>query len=80
MKFGHCLSRTEITDAFHRFVEFVGEAESPAYLAFDANACAIEKPVTTGFRIGGNDFLHREAVSAGGMHSCSSVACSICNL
>lgn len=63
-----------------QFVEFVGEAESPAYLAFDANACAIEKPVTTGFRIGGNDFLHREAVSAGGMHSCSSVACSICNL
>ncbi|EUC29636.1 hypothetical protein COCCADRAFT_105996 [Bipolaris zeicola 26-R-13] len=63
-----------------QFVEFVSEAESPASLAFDANACAIEKPAITGFRIGGNDFLHREAVSAGGMHSCSSIACSICNL
>lgn len=74
------LSVIEITDTFHRFVEFVSEAESPASLAFDANACAIEKPAITGFRIGGNDFLHREAVSAGGMHSCSSIACSICNL
>ncbi|RMZ71074.1 hypothetical protein GMOD_00005574 [Pyrenophora seminiperda CCB06] len=31
-------------------------------------------------RLGGSNFLHREAVSAGGMRSCSSLACSICNI
>jgi hypothetical protein len=36
-------------------------------------------PDVLSIRLGGNNFLHREAVAAGGMHSCSSVACTICN-
>jgi hypothetical protein len=36
-------------------------------------------PDVLGILLGGNNFLHREAVTAEGMHSCSSVACSICN-
>jgi hypothetical protein len=60
--------------SYHRYDEFLDRL---SHGNVDAEEFGV--PDVLSIRLGGNDFLHREAVTAGGMHSCSSVACSIYN-
>ena len=60
------------------YEDFGNELRSPVSPEFEGVKVRAD-PATNEFRLGRNNFLHRDAVSAGGMHSCSIVACGNCN-
>jgi hypothetical protein len=64
-----------MSHSYNLFVDNL--AHTHAHAGTDAKEFGI--PDVLSIRLDGNNFLHREAVTAGGMHSCSSVVCTICN-